>query len=363
MVLLLVLCTLTPSKNLAAVICSDIFDSTHDDKTSIQKQLLRSSAEALGLAIDFVPPSTSSFGPSIIKETNFQIRKKENQKMLKSLPNHITPEFERLVIDSVQPMSLSPGIFRIKISTDHGNIKYNDSIGSQYQKKIIHRYYVLYSKIANFVYELQGLEPKNPITGARMFGENLEILSNNSKVDLFLLFDEAVWKTQVRQLEKIWSQYLVNQDRSAFGELFQTNLAVLPFAGVTTVQSKDAQGEYYELKRYWKNAFEDPYDLLTIQNKNDFVLRHKLLESIIYELPPQSRLKIKSHTIIHTKAYGRLGFSKTNALIDKNYPDVQVDLLETTREIALEKIAKILKDSKADPSIQPDSSLDAPVTD
>lgn len=339
---------LLPSKVWATVSCIDIFDDTRRAGI-IQKELLRSSAETLGLAIDFIPQSLSTNGPTILRESNFKSRQFKSLKILRELPTQISVELEKIITGAVSPIKIADGVIKISVSSNRGNINKNDSIEILFEKKISHRYLDLYAKIANFVYELQGLEPKHPITGVRMSRENLEILKKGSDVEHYLLFDQKVWETHLRFLQKIWNQLVDFNDKSALIELFSADPTVLPFAGVTTVRSKDSYGDFFEIKRYWKNQIEDPYNILELSTKNDFILRHKLIYSVIYDLPAQSRLRIRSHSSVHTKAYRRLGFIKTKAFIDEQYPDVHVDLLESTRELALEKISKVLGDSKEGP--------------
>lgn len=347
------------SKVYASVNCSALFQLEFNNQTKIELENFASTQ--LGLAFDFNSALKGSATPKYSKRPDYDRRRAENIKYFNALADEIPSDFIRMVSQAVSPIELSDGIIRIQVSSNKGSIVKKDSLVTQFQKKIIHRYSYLYAKIATFVYQLQGLEPKHPITGSRMSNEDLQILTSGSDVEFYVLFDKSVWDTQLRILHSIWQRANINNfelQKDVIAELFDDKIVALPFAGIALVHSKNDSGIFVELKRYWKNNLEDPYGLLSITEKNDFILRHKLLYSVIIDLPHNTNLQIKSHSLAHTRAYKRLGFTKLKTYTDERYPDNPVDLLVSTRENTLTSIIKILSDLKEVDASPPDSFLD-----
>ena len=149
----------------------------------------------------------------------------------------------------------------------------------------------------------------------------------------------------MRILQMMWSRYRETNDPTGkswhWSQMFEPH-PFLPFAGVAVAKSFRRIDAPVELKRYFKNENEDPFSLITVEKKDDFTLRHKLILSVLQNLPPGTKVQIHSHTPVHTIAYAKLGFTKIGPIKNPKYPDAHIDLLEATREHILEKITALL---------------------
>jgi hypothetical protein len=139
----------------------------------------------------------------------------------------------------------------------------------------------------------------------------------------------------------VWSA--LQSDPLEAVRLFKPELPLFPLAGVATVRT----GKTYEIKRYFKNDVEDPFEFLRLQPKNEFRLRYELLLSVARELPEKGVLEIRSHTRVHTLAYRRLGFKVVKTFEEANYPGIQVDLLQGDKQDVVSKIEAILDNQKS----------------
>ena len=167
---------------------------------------------------------------------------------------------------------------------------------------------------------------------------------------LTLIFDEKVWNQQLRVLENRVNEYQAAQDSIAQKELLNDLTSptdpYLPLSGVAVTYSLVNRTLPMEIKRYFKNDHEDPLNLMQLQDKNEFQVRHKMIYKMIESLPEGQQLEIHAHTLVHARAYLKLGFHKAGTMVNPLYPGVEVHLLKATREEALTKIAAILGESK-----------------
>jgi hypothetical protein len=208
-----------------------------------------------------------------------------------------------------------------------------------------------YIHLVNWSYRISGLEKNKSLSSLNMMDEMAEIAALEGRAFVLnLIFDQKVWLQQLRVLETRVNEYTAAKDektrRGILENISQPTDPYFPLAGVAITYDMRAPSRPMEIKRYFKNDHEDPMQLMDLQDKNEFLIRHKMIYKIIEGLPPEQQLEIHAHTPIHARAYLKLGFHRAEIIENPKYPGVQVQLLKATREEALAKIGAILSEQK-----------------
>lgn len=258
-----------------------------------------------------------------------------------------TREFADLMKDLFQVEKVDGGFVTVK--TDLGDRRHDDK--AEWIRNLRSRFMTSYLLLANWSYRISGLEKNKALSNMNMMDEIHEIAVRDLRsFKLTLIYDEKVWNQQLRVLESQVNDYKAAQDaktqKDLLSDLAQPTDPYLPLSGVSVTYSMIDATKPMEIKRYFKNDHEDPLSLMQLQDKNEFQVRHKMIYKMIESLPPGQELEIHAHTLVHARAYLKLGFHKAGTITNPQYPGVEIHLLKATREEALEKIALILSASK-----------------
>lgn len=217
---------------------------------------------------------------------------------------------------------------------------------SEVARAVRNHFNLLYIRMVNWNYRFSGLEKNKTITSMVMMDEIALYAKNNQAFNFNLLFDKKIWEmyllTLSVQLEDYNRAETQEQKELILGHISNGSMPFLPFAGVSWAKDILDTNAPAELKRYFKNDIEDPLDLASTTDKNEFSLRHKMLYRVIESLPEKSSIEIHAHSMVHVKAYAKLGFKKSGIIENKKYPGIKIYLLKAQREEALDKISTIL---------------------
>ena len=271
---------------------------------------------------------------------------KARERLEKSAPKP-SPEFEILMNDLLQVEKVEGGFVTVKM--DLGDRRHDDK--SELIRNLRSRFMTSYLLLANWSYRLSGLETNKALSNMNMMDEIHQIAVRDLRTfKLTLIFDEQVWNQQLRVLESRVNEYQAAYDpkmqQELLGEIASLMDPYLPLSGVAVTYSLIDRTQPMEIKRYFKNDHQDPLNLMRLQDKNEFQVRHKMIYKMIESLPEGQQLEIHAHTLVHARAYLKLGFHKAGTIMNPQYPGVEIHLLKATREEALAKIAAILDESK-----------------
>ncbi|MGZ3775867.1 MAG: hypothetical protein ACXVCY_19240 [Pseudobdellovibrionaceae bacterium] len=286
-------------------------------------------------------------------EPAYSIFREQELEYFNRLPKAVSSEVQDLIHNALNPKKLSDSSILIKIDSNGWINSFSNETSKEkafFSDLIQSRFSSLYQEIVIWIYQKNGLEEYSPLTSAKMIDEQREYISQGSPMDYFLLFDAQAWHAQMLIIEMNWQEYKSTHntlDSWRSTQMFGSNI-FWPFAGVAIAKPTNNSKGSVELKRYFKNDIEDPFEILNISKKDDYTLRQELLLHALEELPPNTVIQIHSHTKVHTLAYQRLGFNSTSQIQNPKYPNATIDLLEANKEEVIKKIKILLQQRQAE---------------
>ena len=266
----------------------------------------------------------------------------ETKKWISKIPNKNSSQFMSEVGKTIKVIKLDSGLINIRIET--GQIGEKDV--SPIEEAIKNKYSVMYIQLVNWSYRLSGLEKNKSLSSFVMFDEIAVLAKNLRSLQLNMVFDPVVWDLQLRILEAQVIAYRNETDpliaKELLNEISQPHTPLLPLAGVALSHHMINQSAPVEIKRYFKNDSQDPLGLTEVLPKNEFRIRHEMIYKTVESLQPHHEVEIHAHSLLHAKAYTKLGFKVSEQISNPLYPGVTVYLLKGQRESVLDKISLIL---------------------
>lgn len=268
----------------------------------------------------------------------------------RAMKHPLSDSFQKLIRANLRMEELTDQstLIQLKNFEDAKNPRPQDEVSNAIRS----RFMTMYLQMVNWVYRLSNLEKNKGLSSAVMMDETVQLFKEGKTFHFHLLFDREVLDVQLHILQHWIELYEMEKEPKAKQEILdrisQPEDPFLPFSGVVaSVSFLDPQAPV-ELKRYFKNDLEDPLGLIQPKEKNDFVQRHLMLAKTIEMLPGKTVLEIHAHSLVHARAYLKLGFKKESIIENPKYPGVQVHLLKGVREEVLEKIKLILNKSESE---------------
>jgi hypothetical protein len=305
----------------------------------------------LGNLYDLIPDPVTGKIQAIKNKSFFDQSRRQLKKRFKDAPEPASNAFVARVNGIVKARELPDDLVIITINQDTLASLDPFTKGHRATGLIINRFFRTYENLVTFGYRLSGLEENSVSSSVHMQLEASLLRSRLHSIDYNLVFDKKIWaellrllENDVRIVETTSSNTQANQ--LATHRIIDVNEPLYPMAGVALMSDRKAPGSAIEIKRYFKNDYEDPLGLVGVSDKNEFRARHEMLYEIFNALPVRQPLEIHAHSLVHAKAYMRLGFKRTEIMENPLYPGVQIHLLKATREEAMEKIASVIQDSK-----------------
>lgn len=303
----------------------------------------------LGNLYDLVQDIATGKIQAIKNKRFFDQSRRQLKKRLAEAPAAPSKEFTARIAGIVSARELPGDLVLIKINQD---TLANLDIFAQGQRAnglIINRLFRTYENLVAFSYRLSGLEENSVSSSVHMMLEAKLLRSQLRSIDYNLVFDKKVWLDLLRILEEdvriVDSTPMGSKaNNQATHRIIDVNEPLYPMAGVALSADRKAPGSPIEIKRYFKNDYEDPLGLVGVSDKNEFRARHEMLYEIFKALPAGQPLEIHAHSLVHAKAYMRLGFKRIEVMESHLYPGVQIHLLQATREETMEKIAAVIRD-------------------
>lgn len=226
------------------------------------------------------------------------------------------------------------------------NWRVEDGIESKLERAIRHRMMSLYVEMANWTYRLSGLEKNETSISMTMLDEMAMYLKSGKGFTFFLSFDKSIWEKIILTLRDPIALFKSAQSAElkdlVLASLAKSDMPLLPFAGLFIATDMFRENTPSELKRYFSNKDEDPLNLADPASKDEFILRHRMIYRAVEHMPKGAPLEIHAHTLVHARAYKKLGFKQSKIIRNEKYPEVQIYLLEAKREDVLEKIDSLL---------------------
>ncbi len=316
--------------------------SSQFDPGRVRKIMDWGTLGVLGKIYDFVwDPSQQKIVRRENPEEARAVRKK-TEALLSRAPSQLSSEFQELVRISVGPYKLTETTVML-------TAKLVSWVGlSGFAQAILHRFQRTGMSVVDFVYRDSGLESKDPRTGFTMLDEIIEILKQGRGFSFHLVYDKAVWEKELQILQVRYDEYQkADSDESrqkVIDSVNQRNDPFLPFTGVVTTEFLVPNEKPIELKRYFRNQYEDPLGFAEVLPKDDLQLRRRMLYRVIQNLPAGSELEIHAHTALHKRAYLQLGFHVSGETENPLYPGVKVYILRAKREECLIKNKSLVSD-------------------
>jgi len=234
------------------------------------------------------------------------------------------------------------GVYEVEISnqlwTDQPN---------EFANAIRNRFILKYWDSSNFAYRLSELVPNSTLSSAQLVDDVTVYGKNSNRIRSRMYFKEEEFQADAMVISLLLAQYrqaLANGDASAahaiassanrYGSYFY------PFAGMSLAENLERPKEPVELKRYFKNDHHDPLNLAdpSQQASPEYVYRQNLIYQSVLELPAGTELEIHAHTVIHRKAYLKLGFHLAETRKGANFSATEIYILRATREEVLAKM-------------------------
>jgi hypothetical protein len=301
----------------------------------------------LGVLYDLVPDATTGKITAQENPKHFKETRKYLKKRLATAQPEPSKQFVADIESFFKAKKLSSGLVMITFSPDQA--AQLDILTHRAYGLMVNRFFETYENLVGFSYRLAGLEENALSSSVQMMVET-KVLREIEKRNMTyqLAFDPNVWMNLLRTLENDFRT--VEQkpmgskaNHDATWRIIDGNEPLYPVAGVALSSSKKNPTAPIEIKRYFKNEFEDPLGMVGVSEKNDFRDRHEMLYEVFKALPAGQALEIHAHSVVHARAYIKLGFKKTEVLENPLYPGVAVYLLKATREEVMEKIQAILQ--------------------
>ena len=266
----------------------------------------------------------------------------EIKNWIPKISDKVSPEFLKEVNKTVKIIKLDSGLINIRIETGQLGEKETSLI----EDAIKNKYSTMYIQLVNWSYRLSGLEKNKSLSSFVMLDEIVVLAKNLQSLQFNMIFNPVVWDLQLRILEAQVIAYRSETDpqisKELLNEISQPNLPLLPLAGVALAHHMINQSAPVEIKRYFKNDFQDPLGLTDVQPKNEFRIRHEMIYKMVENLKPHHEVEIHAHSLLHAKAYTKLGFKVSEQISNPLYPGVVIYLLKGQRETILDKISLIL---------------------
>jgi hypothetical protein len=305
----------------------------------------------LGNLYDLVTDPVTGKVQALKNKHFFDQSRRQLKKRFNDAPEPASKAFVARVNAIVSARELPGDLVIIKINQDTLGFLDPFTEGHRAKGLIINRLFRTYETLVTFGYRLSGLEENSVSSSVHMHLEASLLRSRLHSIDYNLVFDKKVWASLLRLLENdvhvvettSWNS---NANKLATHTIIDVNEPLYPMAGVALMSDRKNPGSPIEIKRYFKNDYEDPLGLVGVSEKNEFRARHEMLYEIFNALPAGQPLEIHAHSIVHARAYMKLGFKRTEIMENPLYPGVQVHLLKATREEAMEKIAAVIRELK-----------------
>jgi hypothetical protein len=265
------------------------------------------------------------------KEVEFNRLKADTERLLTRLPKEVDPDFKALLHSTLDVRTLPSGEVMVNFSTVH-RTSLDERAGPL--RQLMTNYYV---GLVAWVYRWSGLEPNHVLTNARMLDEIAVYAKKGYGFHFHLIFDANIWRVQERVLQDFWLRHR-QSDAVNFNQL----VALLPFAGCVTTDPILDPSKPIEFKRYFRNPYEDPFDLVGTQKKEEMALRTRMLMRIVADLSPGAVIEAHAHEAGLAKLYKRFGMQEIGTTTNEKFPDVKVTVLRGTREALLARGAELL---------------------
>lgn len=306
--------------------------------------------ELMGLMGNLYDLHTETATGKVVLLKNKQIYKAERASQKRRLdlaPAKPSLDFLKQIERIFSVKTLSSGLVMIHFSPE--TLRNLDIFTERPHGLLINRFFKTYENLVAFNYRLAGIEDNVQSSSVQMMVET-KILREVEKRDMnyYFVYDPGVWTNLLRLLEKEFrileqTSSRTKANHNATWRMLDGTEALYPMASVALSSDRKNPGASIEIKRYFKNEYEDPLNLTPLIEKNDFRDRHEMLYEVFKGLPPGQPLEIHAHSIVHARAYMKLGFNRTEIRENPLYPGVQVHVLKSTREQALEKIGAVLE--------------------
>lgn len=320
------------------------------DKLNVNKLFDRALLGPLGRLFDLKLDKINKKIKTVRNKFSFSEIEKETKATLEKIKTIDSSKYDGLFMKLLQPEEVSPNVIMIQISSivkpDMGEV----------ERAIQQRFQLLYYEMVNWNYRLSGLL-ENKTHSNLLLMDDVSVYANEMKYfDFTLVFDHKLWEVEKAILTSLIEQYKKTSDKDEqqkiLIEIQKKKEPFLPMTGMAQAKHFFSLGlasasglNHYpvELKRYFKNDLEDPLDLLNVDPKtDDFVIRHRMIYRTVEKLPVGTPLEIHAHSILHVRAYAKLGFKDTGLIDSEKFKESDIHLLKATREQVLDKIQTIL---------------------
>ncbi len=272
-----------------------------------------------------------------------EVTEKTKKELLLAQSQSLTKEFKKVLHEQIRIENLTPDSVFVQIN----NQRNFESLPSEIVSALRSHFSTMYLHTVSWVYRHSNLERNNILTNAKMMDEIVAYAKDQKVFEFQLLFDQKTWQAKLQILNLRFNEYQMATDpiikKKLLDEISQPTEPFLPFAGLATATNLRDRSAPIELKRYFANILEDPLSILTLKDKNDFYLRHKLIYRTVELLPQEKELEIHAHTDLHVRMYKKLGFVEAGLINNPKYPDATIYLLKAKRETVLDSLSLILK--------------------
>jgi hypothetical protein len=327
------------------------------DKMNPDRAMDRALMKPLGSLYDLFTDKKTKKTVLVKNKYDYEKIKNSTSEQLNRIKNTDAKKYESLINSAVYTEKLTENTTLVQITSIHNGATAENRI----QQAISQRFQSLYINMVNWNYRVSNLMENKTLSSAIMT-DDISVYWNELKYfDYTLTFDNKVWETQkliIADKIELYNTSITDADKNRIiEELSQPTEAFLPLTGMAQAKSiySGITPEAYalmgttpikypvELKRYFKNDIEDPFNLLDIKAKtDDFIIRHKMIYKVIENLPSETPLEIHAHSILHVRAYSKFGFKDTGRINSEKYKNVDIHLLKASRETVMEKIKTIL---------------------
>ncbi|MFN3454225.1 MAG: hypothetical protein ACK41T_04640 [Pseudobdellovibrio sp.] len=253
----------------------------------------------------------------------------------------ITREERKVLYNRVQILQGDADVVFVKISSRNNNV-----LEGTPQDQIAKKLMLEYIFAVNWIYRISGLEPNSAMSNAKMMDEVSAYANRLYLFDYYMVYDRKIWSNLEKSFAYFYREFNAAPTaaaQKAVIESFESEReGFLPLAGLVLTEHYLNKNAPSEFKRYFKNEFEDPFNLLSLKKKNDHILRMKLIKTIVESKSNKKIFEIHAHTETHVQQYLKLGFEVISEIKNPKFPGAKVYLLQAKKNQIIPKINSIL---------------------
>lgn len=211
-----------------------------------------------------------------------------------------------------------------------------------------------YFHTVSHVYYTNKMETKDYKTASVLMDEFYSYLSDGKPWTMRLVFKREIFDAYTEYFSGLFERLKAGETKEAteklLNDLKNASDPFFPVAGI--VNQEPLPGLYYdkslplEIKRYFLNPDENPFHIEVQSSKIDKSkykdsVQVEVFKKAVQSLPVGSIVETRAHSKLHLRLHKRYGVRVVQTIKEELYGDLEIYVLQGTREEVLEALAKL----------------------